>query len=63
MQSEGNKFIEIIENLKVKQTTLKESILIQEEEKKVLSMPKLNTNNLSICIQSLKSYWQTLTRM
>ena len=37
MASEGNKFIELIENLKAKQTSLKESILTQEEEKKELS--------------------------
>ena len=37
MTSEGNKFIELIENLKAKQSSLKESILTQEEEKKVLS--------------------------
>lgn len=37
MESEGNKFMELIENLKVKQKSLKESILILEEEKKVLS--------------------------
>ena len=37
MTSEGNQFIELIENLKAKQTSLKESILTQEEEKKVLS--------------------------
>lgn len=36
MESEGNKFMELIENLKVKQKSLKESILILEEEKKVL---------------------------
>ena len=37
MESEGNKFMELIENLKVKQKSLKESILILEEEKNVLS--------------------------
>lgn len=37
MESEGNKFIELIENLRVKQTTLKESILTQEEERQILS--------------------------
>lgn len=36
MTSEGNEFIELIENLKAKQTSLKESIFVQEEEKKVL---------------------------
>ena len=37
MEIEGNNFIEVIENLKVKQNLINESILTLEEEKEVLS--------------------------
>ena len=37
MESQGYQFVELIEKLKVKQNSLKESIVIQEEEKSVLS--------------------------
>ena len=37
MEIDGNNFIEVIENLKVKQNLINESILTLEEEKEVLS--------------------------
>ena len=37
MESEGYHFVELFEKIKIKQNSLKESIVTQEEEKKVLS--------------------------
>ena len=55
MVSEGSQFVELIEKIKIKQNLLKESIVIQEEEKRVLSEQiQLTTEQLKLKYRAAK---------